>query len=454
MIEFILSVLICGVVNIIIVTGALRALVNIVLGAAIPAARYNRWVSNIPGNPTSLDHLLAAFFGPFPEMNDFNSVLTQIPFNQGPVLLHGFPPRCRYWSFQVFLPGAKTNSPKQCLRDTEVTLGPDGSYTVVLAMVAKKPKWPGMNWIEIPDGTTKGILCLRCYCPRSGEAFKAPDVWFAASAAVQGAASAAACVVAAGSHLGSPERLGDSVRVPGMFPAQVGVGAPHRRLALAVVLNAALLAASALPGSPLPGLTAGGACAPLSLGLSLPLGALVGVALHWLAWRYVRRVYRRTPLFQGLTPNTTVLVPDPKGDLKGHPNHLYYTLPYDATTRDVKVQGVRRGAFTYTSVHAYGWSSLPPPNGQFKYDDTLWPDDCAPLVDDLRMSNMGSSRSRLDDRFTVYLTTQPTFRPRVNEIDVSEEPTGVCVIRMIYPESQAEVERCTPTIRAINRGAR
>jgi len=446
-----ISVLFFGFVDFMVVTGAMRALINIIFGAAIPAARYNRWVSNIPGNPTSLDYLLVAFFGPFPEMNDFNSVLTQIPFRRGPVLLKGVPPRCRYWSFQVFLPGAKSNSTEQCLRDTEISLEPDGSYTVVLSTVATKPKWPGANWIEIPEDVSKGILCLRCYCPRNGEAFKAPDVWFGAGKAVQGASSAAAAVAAANAVFGSPEQLGNQLRVPGMHPAQIGPGALHHRLSAAVALNAALLVACAWLDSPLPELFPG-VLTPNALSLTLPLGALIGMALHKIAWQLVRRIYRRTPAFQGLTPNSSVLVPNPKGDLKGHPRHLYYTIPYDATTCDVQVKGYLRGGFTYTSVHAYGWSSLPPANGQFKYDETLWPDSSALGAPGTTISAGDNAGS--DEKYTVYLTTQMTCRPRTNEICVSEEPTGVCVIRMIYPTSQSEVERCTPVVQAVKRGER
>jgi hypothetical protein len=72
----IVAVLLLGLADFMVATGALRAILNVVLGPFFPALKYNAWISNIPGNPTCLDHLIAAFFGPFPENNDFNSVLT------------------------------------------------------------------------------------------------------------------------------------------------------------------------------------------------------------------------------------------------------------------------------------------------------------------------------------------------------------------------------------------
>ena len=38
---------------------------------------------------------------------------------------------------------------------------------------------------------------------------------------------------------------------------------------------------------------------------------------------------------------------------KGHPCHLYYTVAYDASACDVRLRGVLRGDFAYTSVRAF-----------------------------------------------------------------------------------------------------
>jgi hypothetical protein len=174
------------------------------------------------------------------------------------------------------------------------------------------------------------------------------------------------------------------------------------------------------------------------------LGSIVAVALYHLAFAAVRWRYYSLPIFQNMTPNVSVRVPNPRGDLKGHPRHNYYTIRYDATgNKDVEIHGWRRGDFTYTSVHAYGWDSLPARPGHFRYDESLEPDGA-----DSQHSN--SSSAEKGDRYTVRLTTKPTFRAGVNEIDVSKSPTGLCLIRLIYPSAE-EIQRCKPEVRAVLR---
>jgi len=190
----------------------------------------------------------------------------------------------------------------------------------------------------------------------------------------------------------------------------------------------------------------------------------------------VRRRYRALLANQQLAPNETVLVPDPKGDLKGHPCHLYYTIKYDATAGDVRIKGTKKGAFAYTSVICYGWDSLPPPN--FKYDDTLLTDAEAAKMsmpsetasskhpaaaaaiaainsNTCRGSGVASGDGGDDDgQYTVFLTTTPTCAPHCNEIDVSTCPTAVCLVRLIYPNGPEEIARCTPKVALVEHGHR
>ena len=63
MMELIITVAALGLTNFMLASGLLRALLNVFLGPFLPIFRYNRWISNIPGNPSNLDHLLCAFFG-------------------------------------------------------------------------------------------------------------------------------------------------------------------------------------------------------------------------------------------------------------------------------------------------------------------------------------------------------------------------------------------------------
>ena len=206
----------------------------------------------------------------------------------------------------------------------------------------------------------------------------------------------------------------------------------------------------------------------------------------------VRCKYRKLVRGQKLVPNVSVLVPNPRGDLKGHPCHLYYTvrclrshsflilfllgltglclavlllvssgasaaqqIPYDCTGSDVRLQGALRGAFAYTSVTAYDDASLPVPH--FRFDETLIADATAAVIsgEPLGISNTASSSGPAPgDRYTLWLTVEPQHRPGINEMDVSSCPRGVVLIRLIYPEVDGEVERCRPRVCAVASGSR
>jgi hypothetical protein len=176
----------------------------------------------------------------------------------------------------------------------------------------------------------------------------------------------------------------------------------------------------------------------------------------------VRRRYRTLVATQRLVANETVLVPNPLGELKGHPHHLYYTIAYDASRGDVRLKGCKKGLFAYTSVTCYGEASMPPAN--FKYDDTLLSDfevlasrsgpPCAEPSAAGAAPAAGGGEREDDGVYTVFLTVAPTFAPPGNELDVSTCPAGVCLVRLIYPDSAAEIERCTPKVALVERGCR
>jgi hypothetical protein len=84
-----------GFMDFLLASGLLKTLTSMFLGSKFKSLKLiNGWISNIPGNPTCLDHLVTVLLGPYPEMNDFNAILTGVPLD-GPVLLHGVSPKCR-----------------------------------------------------------------------------------------------------------------------------------------------------------------------------------------------------------------------------------------------------------------------------------------------------------------------------------------------------------------------
>ena len=62
--------------------------------------------------------------------------------------------------------------------------------------------------------------------------------------------------------------------------------------------------------------------------------------------------------------------------------------------------------------------------------------------------------AQIEKIFKVYLTTKPTYKNNVNEIDVSKQPFGTATLRLLLPKND-EVERaCFPTVRSVENGFR
>ena len=146
----------------------------------------------------------------------------------------------------------------------------------------------------------------------------------------------------------APEALDDEDRVGGGWASQQGPGSRHHRLASAIVFNLVLLLlfdhAEFLSWTTT--IHSGGGGASMVV-----WGALVGWLLYQGAFALVRRKYQRIVGKADLSPNVSVVVPNPQAALKGHPKHLYYTIPYDASSgSDLMIRGFKRGDFAYTSV--------------------------------------------------------------------------------------------------------
>lgn len=78
------------------------------------------------GTPTVMDDVSVAAIGPFPELNDFNALSAA---GQLPMVLQGTPPKCRYWSIQVFLKGGgETVKADTIVCDREFDLDENGEY--------------------------------------------------------------------------------------------------------------------------------------------------------------------------------------------------------------------------------------------------------------------------------------------------------------------------------------
>jgi hypothetical protein len=50
------------------------------------------------------------------------------------------------------------------------------------------------------------------------------------------------------------------------------------------------------------------------------------------------------------------------------------------------------------------------------------------------------------ETYSVILTTKPTRKKGLNEIDVSKYPLGVVVVRLVYPVNDDVLDVCKPEI--------
>ena len=138
---------------------------------------------------------------------------------------------------------------------------------------------------------------------------------------------------------------------------------------------------------------------------------------------------------RGLTPNVDVVLPGAKASLAGSARHAYFSMCYDATKGDVKVSGLmnytKKGTDQwrcghtlvvvlfhhpdslslslslrrYCSVTCYDFQSLP----------------MAGYFDDESMNEKESGKEAGKRKFEVILTTKPTRKLGLNEIDVSKQ---------------------------------
>jgi hypothetical protein len=136
-----------------------------------------------------------------------------------------------------------------------------------------------------------------------------------------------------------------------------------------------------------------------------------------------------------LKPNVDVSMPAARASLGGSAKHSYFTMIYDARDGDVVVSGVLKWEeegsrmFRYTSVTCYEFNALPLPS---YYDDRSLAGHATPAGDKVK--------------YDVVLTTKPTRKKGLNEIDVSKYPFGVVVVRLVYPANDEVLDVCKPEI--------
>lgn len=359
-----------------------------------------------------MDDVTVAMVGPFPELNDHNAIATSIPL---PCTFVGIPPNARYWSIQVFLPPCNNSDGElvngdQIKCDEEFKLDAFGRYTLTISGTAPEGSQKGGTYINSGDASRAKMVVIRAFCVPSGQAWTCPKVYKSLEDA----------------EVEKDEiRFDNTERVPGppsmaLSDVYGKVGALHRLIGVGKI-NALLLFVLPMYTRQIVVSWIGAYCIRNHLLNKVALkmkGLLLGV--------------------RKLKFNLEVSRPAARASLGGSAKHSYYTMVYDARDEDVEVNGVLtkinettgEKAFRYTSVTCYEFNSLPLPQ----------------YFDDRSITSNNTSKDKNQVNYTVRLTTKPTRRQGLNEIDVRGCPVGVAVVRLVYPSDENVLEDCKPSI--------
>jgi len=356
-----------------------------------------------------VDDVTTAMIGPFPELNDFNAITASLPL---PCVLKGSPPNCRYWSIQIFLaPTDDLVSTSDIICDREFTFDASGDYT--LSIGGTKPAAGSVGqWLDSGSAARVKMVVIRCFLAPPGSTWRTPCVYANLTDAARSVNS---------------WNFNDTERVAGATAISRAKTGPVSRLSTSVKLNCAALAI--FP----------------SYSASLLMGAVGGILIRR---RLLNKVsIKMKGLLTGvrkLVPNVDMSMPAARASLGGSAKHSYFTALYDCTDgKEVEVEGVMKfnkgqvgyrpgeEQFRYASVTAYEFNSLPLPQ---YYDDTT-------LV--------SSREENGKTYFKVKLTTTPSRKGGINEMDVSASPQGVIVVRLVYPVDAGVMEECKPSIRLL-----
>jgi len=360
-----------------------------------------KWISNIPGTATVMDDVSVAAIGPFPELNDFNALSAGAPL---PFVLRGTPPKCRYWSIQVFLAGGgESVKADTIVCDREFDLDENGEY--MLTVGGEKPSKG--QWIDSGTCKVAKLFGIRCFMMKNGSGWRAPRVY----------------------KDGSLVKFDNCERVAGgpAINIESSTTGSIARLSRSIKFNVALLLA--LP----------------SKMHTVLLGALGGSLIRAAILGKLTKKYTKMILEQrGLTPNVDVVLPGARASLAGSARHAYFSMTYDCTEGDVEIEGVMeykksgKDQWRYCSVTCYDFTSLPVAG---YYDDESLTEN-----EEERVVEAGKRK------FKVILTTRPTRKAGLNEIDVSRSVKGAAVVRLVYPEEGVlEEAGIKPTIRFVGR---
>ena len=133
------------------------------------------------------------------------------------------------------------------------------------------------------------------------------------------------------------------------------------------------------------------------------------------------------------------------GSARPHPKHRYYVIEYLANKdQDIQITGkIFNSQVKFWTFCVYDEYGLP----------LLETYDCETIMPSKRKNEEAQAKGKGATEYTVTLTTCPT-QPIAsypgNSVDVRPAPTGIVLIRVIYPENEEVFLNSKPIVKLVS----
>ncbi|TFJ82284.1 hypothetical protein NSK_006404 [Nannochloropsis salina CCMP1776] len=390
-------------------------------------------LSDVPGCPEHYDEAFTSALFTLPDPNNYLSVYSYIPLDEGVRFRHPRMPVCRYFSLSLYAglfdPVQDQVPPSLC--DMDLVYNLDESFDVAICDEEERPAdISPANWLP-RHGVRDGLLVVRRYGTLPGQRLDMPSF-----------------------HSMGPSTPKE------LKPAHHSFSGPHYAEKAPSHRFQRLLRVLAYLGSVACALLLAGRWSAAEItAVLLVAGAMPAILLHLLYARGRRKAKRvlsdRAYKVNEFTDPPEARVYDADSP-KAHPNHKYFSCPFDARKGDLLITGrIFPGKQRMWTFVVYDECGLP----QYQHftDETLRTSPGAkPHLPGAGRGRKGTEEPRALDggkelaglAYRLVLTTDMRRHSgrEENVVDVSRIPQGLVLLRLIYPETREVFERSKPSV--------
>ncbi|KAM3574116.1 hypothetical protein VYU27_003925 [Nannochloropsis oceanica] len=390
-------------------------------------------LSDIPGCPEHYDEALICALCTLPDPNNFLTVYSYLPLDDGVSFRHPKMPKCRYFSISLYAglydPVQDKVPPSSC--DHELAYNEDGSFDVAICDEEDRPAdIPKSNWLP-RQGVRDGLFVVRRYGTLPGQRIDMPSFWTM--------------------HANKPRQIKPTYRsFSGAQYAEKAPGHRYNRLLTLLKYFGVVYAILLFVGR----WTVAEVNVVILVAAALPAGLLQVLYVKGLN-RAKKMCDKQTQgkLHEFLDP-TSLLTYDAES-AKAHPEHRYYCCIYDANQGDIVITGhFFPGQQKMWTFVVYAENGLPH-HHNFN-DETITStstDTIFPSSKNGQIGRGGGGDGSLTAlSYRVVLTKDPLRMPqgRENVVDVSKLPRGAVILRLIYPNTKEIFDQSKPDVKVVS----